>query len=128
MSRLPLRTIWLAVGLLVISLSLRPAIVAASPLFAAIQSTFGLSGAGVGLLTTLPLLCFGLLAPLAPRLVRRFGIGGALLGCLLTLLVGVLVRSLPTLAALFIGTLLIGVCVAIANVSEHRPTSEELTP
>jgi CP family cyanate transporter-like MFS transporter len=116
MSRLPTKTIWLAAGLMVISFNLRPAIVAVSPLLTAIQTTFGLSGAGVGLLSTLPLLCFGLLAPLAPRLVHRFGSGAVLLGCLFTLLAGVLVRSLPNLAGLFLGTLLIGFGVAIANV------------
>ena len=108
---------WLAVGLLAISFNLRPAIVAVSPLLATIQRTLGLSSAGVGLLTALPLLCFGLLAPFAPGLVRRFGIGGVLLGCLLTLFAGVLLRSLPTLAAVFGGTLLIGTSVAIANVA-----------
>jgi CP family cyanate transporter-like MFS transporter len=116
MSRLPAKTIWLAVGLMIISFNLRPAIVAVSPLLTEIQATFGLSSAGVGLLSTLPLLCFGLLAPLAPRLVHRFGSGVVLLGCLFTLLAGVLVRSLPTLAGLFLGTLLIGIGVAIANV------------
>ena len=114
--RFSAKAIWLAVGLLAISFNLRPAIVAVSPLLGTIQSSFGLSGAGVGLLTTLPLLCFGLLAPLAPRLVQRFGTGGVLLSCLLTLFTGVLVRSLPSLAAVFGGTLLIGVSVAIANV------------
>lgn len=116
MSRLSAKTIWLAVGLIIISLNLRPAIVAVSPLLTEIQATFGLSSAGVGLLSTLPLLCFGLLAPLAPRLVHHFGSGVVLLGCLFTLLVGVLVRSLPTLAGLILGTLLIGIGVAIANV------------
>ena len=110
------KAIWLAVGLMVISINLRAAIVAISPLLTEIQATFGLSGAGAGLLSTLPLLCFGLLAPLAPRLVHRSGSGTVLLGCLLTLLAGVLVRSLPTLAGLFTGTLLIGFAVAIANV------------
>ena len=98
---------WLAIGLMVVSINLRAAIVAVSPLLTEIQSTFGLSGAGVGLLSTLPLLCFGLLAPLAPRLAYRTGSGTVLLGCLVTLLAGVLVRSLPSLAGLFIGTLLI---------------------
>jgi CP family cyanate transporter-like MFS transporter len=101
---------------MIISFNLRPAIVAVSPLLTEIQATFGLSGAGVGLLSTLPLLCFGLLAPVAPRLVHRFGSGVVLLGCLFTLLAGLLVRSLPTLAGLFLGTLLIGIGVGIANV------------
>lgn len=116
MSRWHAKEIWLAVGLMIISINLRTAIVAISPLLTEIRTTYGLSGAAVGLLSTLPLLCFGLLAPIAPRLVHRSGSGAVLLGCLVTLLAGVLVRSLPTLATLFTGTLLIGLGVAIANV------------
>ncbi len=116
MRRFPAKTIWIAVGLMIVSFNLRSAIVAISPLLSEIQTTFGLSGAGAGLLSTLPLLCFGLLAPLAPRLVHRFGSGVVLLGCLFALLAGVLIRSLPTLAGLFLGTFFIGIGVAIANV------------
>lgn len=114
--RKPSATAWLAVGLMIIAFNLRPAIVAVAPLLTAIQTTFGLSGAGAGLLSTLPLLCFGLLAPLAPRLVHRMGSGMVLFGCLLTLLVGILIRSLPALPCLFLGTLLIGIGIAVANV------------
>ncbi|MGO8721620.1 MAG: CynX/NimT family MFS transporter [Acidimicrobiales bacterium] len=105
----------LAAGLLLVSLNLRPAMSALSPVLGAIRRTTGLSAAGAGLLTTLPLICFGLLAPLAPRLVRRRGTGAVLLGCLLVLFCGILVRS-TGYAGLFVGTLLIGVSVAIANV------------
>ena len=109
------RRFLLAVGLLLVSLNLRPSITALSPVLGTIRRSMGLSAAGAGLLTTLPLLCFGLLAPVAPRLVRRSGTGGVLLGCLVVLLTGILVRS-TGYAGLFIGTLLIGVAIAIANV------------
>ncbi len=88
---------------------------ALSPVLGAIRKSTGLSAAGAGLLTTLPLICFGLLAPVAPRLVRRRGTGGVLLGCLGVLFAGILVRS-TDYAGLFAGTLLIGIAVAIANV------------
>lgn len=88
---------------------------ALSPVLGAIRKSTGLSAAGVGLLTTLPLICFGLLAPVAPRLVRRRGTGGVLLGCLVVLFAGILVRS-TDYAGLFAGTLMIGIAVAIANV------------
>ncbi|MGD0439750.1 MAG: MFS transporter [Acidimicrobiales bacterium] len=109
------RRFLLASGLLLVSLNLRPSMSALSPVLGAIRRSTGLSGAGAGLLTTLPLICFGLLAPVAPRLVRRRGTGGVLLGCLVVLLAGILVRS-TNYAGLFLGTLLIGIAVAIANV------------
>ena len=105
----------LAAGLLLVSLNLRPSMSALSPVLGAIRRSTGLSAAGAGLLTTLPLICFGLLAPVAPRLARRRGTGEVLLGCLVVLLVGILVRS-TNYAGLFVGTLLIGIAVAIANV------------
>jgi CP family cyanate transporter-like MFS transporter len=109
------RRVLLAFGLLLVSLNLRPSMSALSPVLGAIRRSTGLSAAGAGLLTTLPLICFGLLAPVAPRLVRRRGTGRVLLGCLVVLLVGIVVRS-SGYAGLFVGTLLIGTGVAIANV------------
>ncbi len=56
----------LAVALLLVSLNLRPSMSALSPVLGAIRRSTGLSAAGAGLLTTLPLICFGLLAPARP--------------------------------------------------------------
>ncbi len=109
------RRFLVALGLLLVSLNLRPSIAAVSPVLGEIQRSTGLSAAGAGLLTTLPLICFGVLAPLAPRLVRRRGTGTVLLGCLVALLAGIVVRS-TDYVGLFLGTLLIGTAVAIANV------------
>ena len=109
------RSTLLAVGLLLVSLNLRPSMSALSPVLGAIRRSTGLSGAGAGFLTTLPLICFGLLAPIAPRLVRRRGTGAVLLGCPLVLFFGIVVRS-SGYAGLFVGTLFIGMAVAIANV------------
>ena len=109
------RQVWLAVGLLLVSFNLRPSIAALSPVLGAIRRSTGLSAAEAGLLTTLPLICFGVFAPAAPRLVQRKGTGTVLLVCLVGLLAGIVVRSTSD-AGLFIGTLFIGTAVAIANV------------
>jgi CP family cyanate transporter-like MFS transporter len=109
------RGLLLAVGLLLVSLNLRPSMSALSPVLGAIRRSTGLSATGAGFLTTLPLICFGLLAPVAPRLVRRKGTGAVLLGCLLVLFLGIVVRS-TSYVGLFVGTLFIGMAVAIANV------------
>jgi CP family cyanate transporter-like MFS transporter len=67
-------------------------------------------------LTTLPVLCFGLLATAAPRLARRFGIEPVLTGAMGALAVGVLGRALDGPAALFAGTVVAGGAIAVANV------------
>jgi hypothetical protein len=63
---------WLLVaGLVLVALNLRPALTSVSPVLADIRATLGLSATGAGLLTTLPVLCLGLFAPLAGWLARR---------------------------------------------------------
>jgi CP family cyanate transporter-like MFS transporter len=107
---------WFGVAIVLVAANLRPAVVGVAPLLSEIQASEGLSGAGAGVLTALPVLCFGLLAPAAPRLARRFGIERALLGALVVLCAGFLVRTGSSVAALFAGTALVGAGIAIGNV------------
>lgn len=108
-------TLFLGAALIFASLNLRPTIAAISPVLSQIRRTTGLSDAGAGLLTTLPLICFGALAPAAPRLVRRFGTGFVLLSCIGLLGIGTVLRSIG-IAGLFVGTITLGVGIAVANV------------
>jgi MFS transporter, CP family, cyanate transporter len=50
-----------------------------------IRTDTGISNGVAGLLTTLPLLAFGLLSPVAPRLAHRFGMERTVLASLLVL-------------------------------------------
>ncbi len=107
---------WLAAAIVLVAANLRPAVVGVAPLLAEIQVSEGLSATAAGVLTALPVLCFGLLAPAAPRLARRFGIERTLLLALVVLCVGFAVRTLSPVAALFVGTVVAGSAIAIGNV------------
>jgi MFS transporter, CP family, cyanate transporter len=61
-------------------------------------------------------LCFGVLAPVAPPLARRLGAECVLLLALLPIIVGVAVRAGGSTAALFAGTVMTGAGIAVANV------------
>ncbi|MBD5786913.1 MFS transporter [Cellulosimicrobium terreum] len=98
------------------ALNLRPAVVAVSPLIGEIRASEGLSAAAAGLLTTLPVLCFGALAPFAPVLSRRFGLERTLFASLVLLCAGFAVRLVPTTTALFVGTVLVGCAIGLGNV------------
>ncbi|HEX4246531.1 MAG TPA: MFS transporter, partial [Pseudonocardia sp.] len=87
--------ILLATGVVLLALNLRPLVVAVSPLLSTIRADTGMSATSAGLLTTLPVLCFGLLAPLAPRLGRAVGIEPALLITMVMIGAGAAVRLLP---------------------------------
>jgi CP family cyanate transporter-like MFS transporter len=109
-------TWWIGVSIVLVAANLRPAVVAVSPLLEEIRAVERLSGTAAGVLTALPVLCFGLLAPAAPRLAARFGIERTLLGALVVLCLGFAVRIVDATAALFAGTILVGGAIAVGNV------------
>ncbi|MGZ4349972.1 MAG: MFS transporter, partial [Solirubrobacteraceae bacterium] len=106
----------LAGGLILVAINLRPAAASIGPVLDRIQSDAGLSSGWAGALTTLPVLCFGLLAPLAPPLARRLGVHTAIAAAMFALLAGMLLRLVPGAAFLFAGTALAGAAIATANV------------
>lgn len=104
------------IGVLLLAANLRTALTSVAPLIGEIRDTTGISNGAAGLLTTLPLLAFALLSPAAPRLASRFGMERALLASLLLLAGGILLRSEGAVAALFLGTVLLGSAIAVGNV------------
>lgn len=110
------RHLLLIAGILLIATTLRVTFTGAAPLLDAIRSEYGLTTAQTGLLTTLPLLAFGLVSPLAAGVARRFGIERSLLLAMILICLGIGLRSLPVVALLFIGTAVIGCGIALGNV------------
>jgi CP family cyanate transporter-like MFS transporter len=112
-----LRRPWLLLlGLILVALNLRPALSSMAPLLSEVSKSLGLSAAQAGLLTTLPVLCLGLFAPLAPILARRFGAERVVLGILLTLAGGIILRSSFGAAGLFAGSILAGASIGVIGV------------
>lgn len=107
---------FLLLGLVLVALNLRPALSSMAPLLNQVSASLGLSASSAGLLTTLPVLCLGLFAPLAPILARRFGSERVVLGILFTLGGGVVLRSLFGPVGLFLGSLLAGASIGIIGV------------
>lgn len=108
--------LFLLVAIALVSLNLRPAVVAIGPLAESIRSDTGLDSVAISLLTTLPLLCFGAFAAVGPRLARRVGLERAVLVAVVLLVAGVALRLLPPTTALFLGSLVAGVGIALGNV------------
>jgi MFS transporter, CP family, cyanate transporter len=106
----------LAAGIVLAGLNLRIAVASVPPVIDEIEEDLGLSSGVGGLLTSLPVLCFGLVAMAAPGLTRRLGAERTLLAALVPLTVGILLRADASVAALFAGTVLAGAGIAVANV------------
>ena len=115
-ARPPLSPVLLAGGVILVAINLRPAAASIGPVLDRIQSDTGLSSGWAGALATLPVLCFGLLAPLAPPLARRLGVHTAIAVALVALVAGMLLRLVPGDVFLFAGTALAGAAIATGNV------------
>jgi MFS transporter, CP family, cyanate transporter len=111
-----LRSFIFVLGILLLAANLRPALTGVAPLIGEIRADTGISNGAAGLLTTLPLLAFALLSPVAPRMARRFGLEGVLLASLLVLAAGILLRWAGTIPPLFLGTAILGAAIAFGNV------------
>jgi CP family cyanate transporter-like MFS transporter len=106
----------LLVGILLVAANLRPAITSVGPVLGTIRESLHLSSGTASALISVPLIAFALVSPAAPWLARRLGMERALGLSLAALGVGIVIRSVPWLPGLWIGTVLLGVAIAVLNV------------
>lgn len=108
---------WLAlVGVVGVALMLRAPVSNVPPALATIAADLSLPPAVAGLATTLPLVCFGVFAFLAPPVSARVGPITTMSLATVVLCAGLAVRSVPTAATFFLGVTLVGVAIAVGNV------------
>lgn len=106
----------LFIGIILVGANLRAPLTSVGSLIPIIRDDLGLSHTIAGTITTLPLLAFAFLSPFAPKIASRLGMERTILLSLLFLLLGIIMRSLFGTSFLFIGTILIGLAIAIGNV------------
>ena len=113
--RLP--PVWLmALSLVAVSANLRAAIASVPPLARTIAADLDLSSASIGAVTTLPVLCMGLLAPAAQRMGVRIGAAASVQIATIAVFAGVLLRWWGDhLWALYVGTFIAGFGIAVAG-------------
>jgi CP family cyanate transporter-like MFS transporter len=97
-------------------MNLRAPIASIGPVLDDLRADLGLSTSVAGLLTTLPVLCFGAAAVLATKMARRIGEEMGLVVALMVLVAGTFIRLEPSVAPFFIGTVVAGVGIAFGNV------------
>ncbi|WP_033541774.1 MFS transporter [Planococcus sp. CAU13] len=106
----------MVLAILLVSVNLRPAISSIGPLLGTIRTDLDLTSSQVSLLTSVPVFCMGLFAPLAVVFNRKLGLKAsvailvAAIG-LFTLLRGIL----PTYPVLLISAFFIGTAIAIIS-------------
>lgn len=109
---------WLVVvGIVVVSINLRPAVTSLGTVLGSVRTDLGMSGLLAGLLTALPVVCFAAFGAFAPALSRRLGMNRAVLLGLIAIAAGLAVRAVASGAGLFIlASVLSLVGIAVGNV------------
>lgn len=106
----------LALAIVLVGLNLRGPITSLAAVLPDIRSDLGLSATTAGLLTSLPVLCFALGAPLVVGLTRRFGVDRTIVASLLAIALFLVVRPWGGGGLLLAGTALIGLAITAGNV------------
>ncbi|WP_254549951.1 CynX/NimT family MFS transporter [Catellatospora tritici] len=116
------------VGIVLVALNLRAAITSLGALLDEVSAGLHLSATAAGAITTLPALSFAAFGALTPRLARRFSAAQLLVGSMLLLAVGQLIRVVTNSAAVFLVSSALALAgIAVANillpglVKEHFP-------
>ncbi len=103
-------------ALFLVSLALRPQIIATAPLIPSIQADLGISHAVAGLLGAIPVLCMGVFAPAAAYVSGAIGARWAIAGSVVLIAAGGLLRvAVPDTAVLIAFTFPVGVGIAISG-------------
>ena len=109
------KSFFLLIGVMMMGAVMRVPFTAIPAVLTDIAAGLGVSVSDLGILTSLPLVMFALCSSLAPGWAARLGLEKLLGLALLVMTAGSLLRIVGV-AGLFLGTILIGISVAIINV------------
>jgi len=112
-----LKRTFLFLAFMALSLNLRAPITSLPPLIKELQDTLGMDSGMAGFLTSIPVLCFGFLAPLLGWLMKRMSLEASVFIYLAGIILGCLVRSIGDIYAALGGTIIIGTSLTIGNVA-----------
>lgn len=104
------------IGLLILSLALRPGIVSIGPILLQIQHEFALSYTKSSLLIAIPDICMAVFALFVPRIARTLGSDRAVITALFLLAAATLLRGLSgSVTTLLLSTLFVGIGIAVSG-------------
>ncbi|WP_371811563.1 CynX/NimT family MFS transporter [Sporosarcina sp. Te-1] len=110
-------SVWIMiVGIVFIAANLRAPLTSVGPIVGLIKDEMNISNTSAGMVTTLPLLAFALFSPIVPKLGQKFGVERIILGSVVFLTVGIVIRSLSGATTLYIGTAILGLAISVGNV------------
>lgn len=111
-----MKKILMFLGVIFIASNLRAPLTSVGPVVAEISEALSLSNTAAGLITTIPLMAFALLSGIVPKVSRKYGMEFVLLGSIILLTLGLIIRPLGSIVSLFLGAALVGTAITVGNV------------
>ncbi|ALU24889.1 CynX/NimT family MFS transporter [Myroides odoratimimus] len=111
-----MKKLLMLLGIIFIASNLRAPLTSVGPVISEISKSLALSNTTAGLVTTIPLMAFGFLSSMVPKISRRYGMELVLLGSLILLSIGLVIRPYGSLVTLFLGAALVGIAITVGNV------------
>jgi len=103
------------IALIALGLNLRSPLTTIAPVTTQLRDSLHISSTVAGLLTSIPILCFGVLTPMPSAVIARLGIEKAVMLTLLATMLGTLIRPAGGILIAMIGTLILSVALTIGN-------------
>lgn len=103
-------------ALIALGLNLRSPLTAVAPIINDIRQGLAIGPATAGLLTSIPVLCFGLLTPCASFLISRLSVEKSIFLILAATALGILLRPAGGIGLALAGTLVIGAALTVGNI------------
>jgi MFS transporter, CP family, cyanate transporter len=105
------------IGIVLVSVNLRPAAVSVGPVLAEVRDAFGMGGPTAGLLTSLPVIGFAIFGAMAPAAAHRIGVHRVTLCALVAVVAGLGGRAVTHSETLFLLLSMLALAgMAMANV------------
>lgn len=107
----------LVVAVVLAAFNLRPAVTSVGAVLREVQAGTGMSDSLAGVLTSVPVIAFGVVGLLSARIVRRLGPARSLVAALAVLSTGLVIRvTVPRPGVVLVGSALALAGIAVANV------------
>lgn len=108
-------SVFLVLGIFLLGACMRTPITSIPTVINNIAATLGVQATSLGILTTLPLICFGVFAPFVPIISRRLGNELTIAIITVILFIGSYMRIINQ-PLLFVSTILVGLAITFMNV------------
>ncbi|MEF9952076.1 MAG: MFS transporter [Clostridium sp.] len=119
---------FLTMVIILIASNLRGPLTMVGPLIPEMRQGFTQGNWLFGILTSIPLIVFGIISILTPKLDSLFGKKSTIIGSLVFLSLGLLIRSFGTIPSLLVGTIVLALGIGISNVLLSSVIVDRATP